>query len=529
MVRISFPNRAPTEKVLAVAEFVSEEKQFISNGSVIALSVLNKHDLVEEKEEDKLYFDGLLCQDSAPYSAGKNNVVYEFNRNLKGWHYGYLGSKKTRDSYHSFRVYCVEVVPGMLKSGEQMYKVLCSTESPKWQMYCRRRKHPNAVVKPQRVNLEQFLDGEHQKPQLNVVKPERNSLMYMPNSSTMKRRPDPISSHNNRLAVRRKSNPCPDLLNLSISSGHSFDLPTPKGMFGDSSPPDLRYDKLLDAVDYLKLQTPLQVRNISISKRMVDPFADKVYAFLSFWNSYKRTTPRVPSKVFQLGPSRATEIERFAGFIIQQSQFQHAVMDFLNNDNPLNRPKDSMQLSVFMLGQITAFFKPFIDSEKWQSHWKTEQPQNNSLIVDTECHVSNPSDFCSTPRSLNLDDFDLMRHSLITPRSASSFSFPKKIDIGSSSSLFCSSLPSPPYLHIPSPADVTKKELSKPTEITGIGGSFYLGKNLPSPLKSPGFMQDIDKFVNDTSYLDPNDSWINSPNGNLKMSPSSRLVNQFFA
>ena len=38
-------------------------------------------------------------------------VKFEFNRNLRGWHYGFLGSKLTRNVRHAYKAYVLEKVP----------------------------------------------------------------------------------------------------------------------------------------------------------------------------------------------------------------------------------------------------------------------------------------------------------------------------------------------------------------------------------------------------------------------------------
>lgn len=71
----------------------------------------------------------------------QNNTIrinFEFNRNLKGWHYGFLGSKLTRNLHHIFRVYVLEQIDATPQHPAH-YKVLSLCTSPDWTLYCRRR------------------------------------------------------------------------------------------------------------------------------------------------------------------------------------------------------------------------------------------------------------------------------------------------------------------------------------------------------------------------------------------------------
>ena len=73
---------------------------------------------------------------------GEDRVEFEFNKHLKGWHYGFLGSKKTREFYHVFRAYVVQ----RDSDNPKLYRVLACVTSPPWQMYCRRRKHTTHMI-----------------------------------------------------------------------------------------------------------------------------------------------------------------------------------------------------------------------------------------------------------------------------------------------------------------------------------------------------------------------------------------------
>jgi len=135
------------EDVAVVAEFAVMGSPAHAINALVSLDMINKH-----KDVDDGFitcFEGLRLADSPTHagstrseSASQGGVYYQFNKNLKGWHYGFLGSKKTRNMFHVFRAYCVVKVPGRTnKAGDDLYRVIAHCSSPAWQMYCRRRKN----------------------------------------------------------------------------------------------------------------------------------------------------------------------------------------------------------------------------------------------------------------------------------------------------------------------------------------------------------------------------------------------------
>jgi len=98
------------------------------------------------------YIEGLELQDRRLDGDGMVRVNFEFNRNLKGWHYGFLGSKLTRNVYHTFRAYVLELLPGANGESDR-YRVLASVTSPKWKLFCRRRNR-SGVLPPKIENGE---------------------------------------------------------------------------------------------------------------------------------------------------------------------------------------------------------------------------------------------------------------------------------------------------------------------------------------------------------------------------------------
>jgi len=131
----------------AAAKGVSRER--FKPGDVLSIEQVRSK--IRQADEPLLeYIEGLELQDRRIDADGSVRVNFEFNRNLKGWHYGFLGSKLTRNVYHNFRAYVLELIPGSAKRPEH-YRVLAAVTSPKWKLFCRRRNR-NGVLPPRIEN-----------------------------------------------------------------------------------------------------------------------------------------------------------------------------------------------------------------------------------------------------------------------------------------------------------------------------------------------------------------------------------------
>jgi len=60
---------------------------------------------------------------------------FVFNSKSKGWHYGFLGSKKDSNVWHVWSVFALDPVEG----SSDLYRVVARLDSPAFQLFCRRR------------------------------------------------------------------------------------------------------------------------------------------------------------------------------------------------------------------------------------------------------------------------------------------------------------------------------------------------------------------------------------------------------
>ncbi len=132
------PTPSELKFLIAFAEFLEEDQLVYKDGDCIPYD-----SLVNRVRSDT---DPLLpliqgyptpCQHLAD---GYIKLGFDFNRALKGWHYGFHGSKATRNNYHVMRVYVMKFRQDMI-TNQRQFIVLASTSSPPWQLYCRRRKN----------------------------------------------------------------------------------------------------------------------------------------------------------------------------------------------------------------------------------------------------------------------------------------------------------------------------------------------------------------------------------------------------
>ncbi|GBG32266.1 Hypothetical Protein FCC1311_084912 [Hondaea fermentalgiana] len=155
------PSAINASALIACSEFAVDGSRPHAIGSLITLDQINKHGAEDEAKKQFCYMKGhhivLNKQQQQQHESGlkprpgRAQSLFEFNRNLKGWHYGFLGSKKTRNMYHVFRAYVLERAQDGVGPAElPKYKVLAMCQSPPWQMYCRRRKYNHIVQKKSR-------------------------------------------------------------------------------------------------------------------------------------------------------------------------------------------------------------------------------------------------------------------------------------------------------------------------------------------------------------------------------------------
>jgi len=155
-------------KLYSFAHFAVAESELESPALVGARGIQRREysvgDVVPEHQiKDKVrladmplreYIEGLELQERRPLSNDRERVSFEFNRNLKGWHYGFHGSKLTRNVLHNFRAYVVQQL------GNGQCRILAEVASPPWKLFCRRRKRPGIKKGAKKATKSKIEDEE---------------------------------------------------------------------------------------------------------------------------------------------------------------------------------------------------------------------------------------------------------------------------------------------------------------------------------------------------------------------------------
>lgn len=145
--------------------------------------------------------------------------VYEFNRELKGWHYGFVGSRRTKDILHTFRAYVFEET-----ETKGVFQVIASTQSPSWKLYCRRRNQ----LKNAKANAE-----------AKAARSPASSRASSPSSNASSNRSSPgmarLVERTSPLLVKLKR----ELTSATCSENLSAIMPAAKRLKQDSSAPPL--------------------------------------------------------------------------------------------------------------------------------------------------------------------------------------------------------------------------------------------------------------------------------------------------
>jgi len=126
---------------------VSEEEVHLELGttlkeSEVTAKVRTKHNPFLpwlEGESAQVGKDGIL---SNPDFRTQETVDFVFNKNKKGWHYGWFASKHTCDSVHVLRVYVFE------KLSDNRLLLIHQMDSPGFTLFCRRRQRQNLDTLP---------------------------------------------------------------------------------------------------------------------------------------------------------------------------------------------------------------------------------------------------------------------------------------------------------------------------------------------------------------------------------------------
>ena len=92
-------------QIVAAAEFTTAKTPKRKYGEIITLSERNMLETTHTDNDHFIY--GLSLVENIEKNSFQEffEKKFEFNRSLKGWHYGFVGSKKTRNDFHKFCCY----------------------------------------------------------------------------------------------------------------------------------------------------------------------------------------------------------------------------------------------------------------------------------------------------------------------------------------------------------------------------------------------------------------------------------------
>eukprot|EP00516_Mucochytrium_quahogii_P011337 CAMPEP_0203784502 /NCGR_PEP_ID=MMETSP0100_2-20121128/499_1 /ASSEMBLY_ACC=CAM_ASM_000210 /TAXON_ID=96639 /ORGANISM=" , Strain NY0313808BC1" /LENGTH=623 /DNA_ID=CAMNT_0050686485 /DNA_START=300 /DNA_END=2168 /DNA_ORIENTATION=+ len=370
--------------LMACAEFARADKPAHANNSQITLGQINNHGVAEDTDRTS-FIEGLRLLDRKTNPLTPRNtrsIKFEFNRNLKGWHYGFLGSKKTRNLFHVFRVYVLEkVVPQPAGATEDVYTVLSSCVSPHWQMYCRRRKGaikqaeakrraaqlvdgPYRNIKQENIPMNGYAitpsvygGGQFFNPQQPSFEDTDTKRYYRRKNSvdrlvvsgrgenkSLKRRPNTLDIPQPRIASRRRSDPSTDFSNMSLMANPQYQdrkqtparcssVPTngsPLALSETST--DKRFELLLGLLKHVHLPDDPSERVSCLGQGRFSDFANRVKQFVTHWTL---TVTSWPPSTREFAPKeRYTKEENFARFIVTLETFNKSVQSFakVNSD-----------------------------------------------------------------------------------------------------------------------------------------------------------------------------------------------------
>jgi len=417
-----------TTKILAVGEFAVESSVAHPVGSIITLEKINDHGTEEDAKRlcyvpgqrlpgskissrnqsgnakrtasaasfatttsssssissssDFLDVLGSAYSPPSQRDPQRGHTSFEFNRTLKGWHYGFLGSKKTRNMYHVFRAYVLEKVTNEkgrhVPPTKQLYKVLATCRSPPWQMYCRRRKYnqivqkrsnsvisssPSAAIEAER-RIQEQLTQEAESALLAKEIGSGNRKVYLRRADSrqrlresnrgtnfsVKRRPQAldIPAPRDRSRKKRGSNGS-SFLDIGSISLDQIDPQIPSGLLSTSSRMleqmreehlrkekeegelDPRFSKILEAIMMLDMPQPLAPHKFSMSSTKTDDFSSIICEYL-------RVTQEVQKQGFPKTP-------KLPFYVLEHLSF----MNGLRNQPPLLEVSPEEQFAAFIL------------------------------------------------------------------------------------------------------------------------------------------------------------------------------------
>eukprot|EP00511_Aplanochytrium_stocchinoi_P000094 CAMPEP_0204822768 /NCGR_PEP_ID=MMETSP1346-20131115/952_1 /ASSEMBLY_ACC=CAM_ASM_000771 /TAXON_ID=215587 /ORGANISM="Aplanochytrium stocchinoi, Strain GSBS06" /LENGTH=681 /DNA_ID=CAMNT_0051949153 /DNA_START=329 /DNA_END=2371 /DNA_ORIENTATION=- len=98
-------------------------------------------------------------------ARSNDTIVFEFNKNKKGWNYGWVANKHTCDSEHVLRSYIFEQLD------ESTFKCIFALDSPRFTLFCRRRQRQNLADLPvqlrKQLEMQQEIKEKKQIPKVS--------------------------------------------------------------------------------------------------------------------------------------------------------------------------------------------------------------------------------------------------------------------------------------------------------------------------------------------------------------------------
>lgn len=372
---------------------------------------------------------GRVCNSSSPESIG-----FEFNPDLRGWHYGFVGNKGTRSIQHALYAYILrktnsppnaqaldelEVYPPIY---DTTYKVIAVVRSPTWTISCRRRNKSTGELpasearltpKPSQqplvfpVNNQQHIVKEEHAAafaltglELHHVKTEAQMQPMQPMTEpVVKPVVKRVAKERNKFNVRRQESQ-----ERVAASGRS--IYAPKRCMGVTSPEPVPRRKLKtfgsepseasnlqNVVFKLLTLVLLPLDSAPTSHAAVELFSGQSPASFTLelidilinWRQRTTLELHVVSQSICQQSSGTDVASCFSTYLLRQPEFWHAVDRFVEG-NELSSKLDPQTTTGFILELLTKEYRSY------QGHHQASKSQAH--MDDTDCTELSP------PRSL---------------------------------------------------------------------------------------------------------------------------------
>lgn len=330
---------------------------------------------------------GTSCDCASPESVG-----FEFNAELRGWHYSFVGNKGTRSIQHALYAYILRRTDACHENHvvEQMdqhppiydceYKVIAAVRSPSWTISCRRRnKSRDAELPPTTTKLVSANEAEpRQTNQLSpVIKVEKPTGQTFPESSvqdidqTLKTvEPVQVPANKPKARGRIKFNVRRQESKERVAaSGRS--IYSSKRCIGASQPEPIQRRKTADpepseasnlqnVVFKLLTLVLLPTENATSSEAKVRLFSGhspatftlELIDILINWRQRTRIKLHVVSEAICQQPCSNAGSTCFSTYLLRQPRFWHAVDSFVEV-NELSSKLNPRTTTTFILGLLT--------------------------------------------------------------------------------------------------------------------------------------------------------------------------------